>query len=113
MVERRLHPRRLVNARVMLFHESIGHVEGRTVDVSDGGLFVASDAPPHLRTGENVKVHLMDSSNPRIAFNMKVIRCTAEGYGLMFLDYEIDGQRRSIGNLRREYAKRKQPPPKG
>jgi len=100
--ERRVLVRRLVNARVMLVHGSIGEIRAITRDISDSGVFVAVRPVPKLPVGSHVKMHMLDSKNPGIAFNMKVVRTTSEGVGMMFIDYEIAGQRYPMDDLRKQ-----------
>lgn len=104
-IERRIFTRRLVNARVKLVHGTIGEVKAKTKDISDSGVFVAVKPVPKLPTGSHVKMHMLDSKQPGIAFNMKVVRTTNEGVGLMFIDYEIDGQRFGMDVLRKQLRK--------
>lgn len=100
--ERRIFARRLVNARVMLAHGSFGEIRAKTRDISDSGVFVVVQPVPKLPVGSHIKMHMLDSKLPAIAFNMKVIRTTSEGVGLMFIDYEIDGQRFPMDILRKQ-----------
>ncbi len=106
MIERRIFTRHLVNARVQLVHAAIGKVAARTRDISDSGIFAEVYPVPRLPNGSHVKMHMLDSAQPAIAFNMKVVRITKNGLGLMFIDYELDGQRFTIDTLR-EHFKRK------
>ncbi|MEJ2360219.1 MAG: PilZ domain-containing protein [Gammaproteobacteria bacterium] len=103
--ERRIFARHLVNARVMLIHGSIGEIRAKTRDISDSGVFVVVKPVPKLPIGSHIKMHMLDSRHPTIAFNMKVARSTDEGVGLMFIDYEIDGQRFPMDNLRKQVKK--------
>ena len=106
MIERRIFNRHFVNARVQLMHGAIGKIRARTRDISDSGAYVEVYPVPKLPTGSHVKMYMLDSSLPAIAFNMKVIRSTADGIGLMFIDFELDGQRFSMDALR-EHLKKK------
>lgn len=103
--ERRIFPRRLVNARVMLVNGSIGEVRAVTRDISDSGVFVLVNPVPKLPVGAHIKMHMLDSRQPDIAFNMKVVRSTADGIGMMFIDYEVAGQRFPIDDLRKHLQK--------
>jgi len=103
--ERRGFARRLVNARVMLVNGSIGEIRAKTRDISDSGVFVVVKPAPKLPVGSHVKMHMLDSRQPNIAFNMKVVRTTAEGIGMMFIDYEVAGQRFPIEVLRKQLKK--------
>lgn len=104
-IERRVFGRRMVNARVKLVHGTIGEIKAKTRDISDSGVFVVVKPVPKLPAGSHVKMHMLDSRQPGIAFNMKVVRATAEGVGLMFIDYEIDGQRFGMDVLRKQLRK--------
>lgn len=97
--DKRGFPRRMVNARVLLVNGSIGEVRAKTQDISDSGVFVRVQPVPKLPVGAHIKMHMLDSSQPGIAFNMKVIRSTKEGIGMMFIDYEVAGQRHPMGTL--------------
>ena len=103
--ERRVFARRMVNARVKLVHGTIGEVRAKTRDISDNGVFVAVNPVPKLPVGSHVKMHMLDSRQPDIAFNMKVIRTTPDGVGLMFIDYEFAGQRFPMDVLRKQLKK--------
>ncbi|MBI1424947.1 MAG: PilZ domain-containing protein [Gammaproteobacteria bacterium] len=103
--ERRYFARRMVNARVKLVHGSIGEVRAKTRDVSDSGVFVVVTPVPKLPVGSHIKMHMLDSRQPDIAFNMKVVRTTPEGVGMMFIDYEIAGQRFPMDVLRKQLKK--------
>jgi hypothetical protein len=104
-IERRLFVRHVVNARVRLTHSAIGEVMARTRDISDSGMFVEAFPVPKLPIGSHIKMNLLDSPRPEIAFNMKVARITKDGLGLKFIDYEIDGERYSIDKLRQQFKK--------
>lgn len=100
MIERRIFNRHFVNARVQLMHGAIGKIRARSRDISDSGVFVEVYPVPKLPAGSHIKMYLLDSALPAIAFNMKVIRSTADGIGLMFIDYELDGKRFRMDKLR-------------
>ena len=102
-IERRIFTRRLVNAMVRLTHGAIGNVKARTRDISDSGVYVEVFPVPKLPVGSHVKMNLLDSPQPEIEFNMKVARVESDGLGLMFIDYEVNGERFSIDNLRQQF----------
>ncbi|MGD9386548.1 MAG: PilZ domain-containing protein [Thioalkalispiraceae bacterium] len=106
-IERRIFTRHLVNARVKLTHSSIGEVVARTRDISDSGVFVEAYPVPRLPHGSHIKMQLLDSTEPDLAFNMKVARVEGNGLGLIFIDYEVNGERYTIENLRQQLSKRK------
>ena len=101
--ERRVFGRQFINARVRLVHSTIGEVNGRTMDISDSGVFVAISPLPKLPIGAHIKMHMLDSSQPKIAFNMKVVRNEKHGFGLMFIDYELNGERFTMDALRKHW----------
>lgn len=103
--ERRIFARRLVGARVMLSHGSFGEIRAITRDISDSGVFVLVTPVPKLPVGSHIKMHMLDSMQPAIAFNMKVVRTTSDGVGMMFIDYELGGQRFPIEVLRQQLQK--------
>jgi len=107
IIERRIFTRRLVNAQVKLSHSSIGEVRARTRDISDSGVFVEVFPVPKLPIGSHVKMNLLDSPRPEIAFNMKVARSEAGGLGLVFIDYEMDGERYTMDSLRQQFQNKK------
>ena len=107
MQERRYYKRKLVNARVRLYHANFDVVEGSTRDISDGGVYVVTDHPPLLQEGAQVKMILPQSQAPDIVFNMQVVRIDADGMGLMFLDYENQGRRGTMAELRNTMKKKK------
>ena len=106
MIERRIFNRHFVNARVQLMHGAIGKIRARTRDISDSGAYVEVYPVPKLPAGSHVKMYMLDSSLPMIAFNMKVIRSTTNGIGLKFIDFEVDGQRFTMDALREHLQKK-------
>lgn len=102
-LERRGFVRRLINARVKLVHSTIGEIQAKTRDISDSGVFVALSPVPNLPVGGHIKMHMLESSAPAIAFNMKVVRVLPDGLGLMFIDFELEGERYSIDMLREQF----------
>lgn len=104
--ERRAFVRRVVTARVMLHHSTIGDIEARTRDISDSGVFVELSPVPNLPIGGHIKMHMLESSAPAIAFNMKIVRVLENGLGLHFVDFELEGQRYTIDMLREHFQKK-------
>ena len=51
-------------------------------------------------------MHMLESSAPAIAFNMKIVRVLDDGMGLQFVDFELEGQRYSIDMLREHFQKK-------
>ena len=100
MDERRLHRRTLVDARVVLYHSSFSKMQGRTRDISDGGVFVVLDNATELKQGALIKMVMLESPNKDIIFNMSLVRQVQDGVALRFIDYEVEGKRYSMDELR-------------
>jgi hypothetical protein len=107
ITEKRSYMRKIVSARVKIMHSAIGEINAQTRDISDSGVFVEVYPVPKLPNGAHIKMYMLQSSSPLIAFNMKVARTAPDGIGLMFIDYEVDGNRYPISELRKSYSKRK------
>ncbi|UCE90078.1 MAG: PilZ domain-containing protein [Pseudomonadota bacterium] len=104
MAERRTYWRRPVNARVRLRHASFGETGGLTRDISDGGVFVHPEEHiPELVAGSALTLQFVDSVNPDLQFNMKVMRVLDEGVGLSVMNYELNGVIYDLGELRRQW----------
>ncbi len=98
--EKRAHVRNPVNARVRLSHSTFGVIHAKTRDISDSGVYIILPERLRLPVGAHIKMQMLESALPDIAFNMKVVRCEGDGISLQFVDYEIEGQRFSMANLR-------------
>lgn len=105
MSEKRAHKRKLVNSEVRLFHDSFGEIESVTRDISNGGVFVIVQPEHELGVGELVKMALLESSDPNVLFNMQVMRHDKGGMGLMFINFEVDGQEYEMKNLNKFWSK--------
>lgn len=101
--EKRDQFRKPVPARVRISHSTFGVIEAHTRDISDTGVFV--DLPHRLRLpiGAHIKLQFLDSARPEIAFNMKVIRESDEGIALTVVDFEVEGRRYKIDELREHW----------
>ena len=97
--ERRHHPRIPVGARVSIRQGSLGVLLASTVDISDGGMQVRLERAVKIPEGSHLQVNMLNSANPNISFNMKVIRSTGDILGMQFIDYEFEGQRHKIDHL--------------
>lgn len=104
MRERRRYKRKLINARVKLYHPSIDAIEGTTRDISDGGLFITIQPVPDVKPGDEVKLLLLESANPGVIFTMRVIRKEQQGLGLQFESFEEGGRKGSIRELRKRWS---------
>lgn len=70
-----------------------------TVDISDGGMQVRLEKRIKIPEGSHLQVNMLNSANPNISFNMKVIRSFDDILGMQFIDYEYEGQRHKIDDL--------------
>jgi hypothetical protein len=86
---KRANSRMPVTLTVEVTHESIGTVELKTRDMSNGGIFVFIDKDPGLNVGlevlVKVKGQLGDGEEPP-TLKMEVVRAEQQGLGLKFLD---------------------------
>lgn len=102
--ERRLSARKRVISSVRISHHLFGELDGRSRDISDAGLYVVTPKLPTLPKGAHVSLQLMDSSNPFIFFNTRVVRTNNNGIGLAIVDYEVDGERFNLDELKRQWV---------
>lgn len=101
--ERRQHPRHGVEAKIRLSHASFGDIDAVSHDISDRGLFVLSSNLPHLPKGAHINLQFMDSANPELLFNTRVVRMFEQGIGLVVVDYEYKGQRFKLQTLKKQW----------
>ena len=101
--ERRSFPRVPVRARVRVSHSLIGTIEGKSINISDTGLYVNLDNVPKVPRGAHVGLQMLDSVNPGIIFNTRVIHVTDIGLGIAIVDYEFEGVRYTLDELRRQW----------
>ncbi|MDH5445899.1 MAG: PilZ domain-containing protein [Gammaproteobacteria bacterium] len=97
--ERRLYPRFQIGSTVSIHHGSFGILMARTVDISDGGMQVRLEDGRKIPEGSHLQVNMLNSANPNISFNMKVIRSQDDILGMQFIDCEYEGQRHNINEL--------------
>ncbi|MDH5407969.1 MAG: PilZ domain-containing protein [Gammaproteobacteria bacterium] len=105
MKERRNFLRNPVTARVNISHGSFGSLMANTVEISDGGMSVLLDHDRKIPEGSHLQIQMLDSANPHIIFNMKVIRSEGKLMGMQFIDYELQGVRHRIDELVGEMKK--------
>ena len=101
--ERRQYPRFGVNAKIRLSHASFGNIDAMSQDISDNGLFVVAGELPQLPKGAHINVQFLDSSNPELLFNTRVVRMYRQGVGLVVVDYEYRGQRFKLQTLKKQW----------
>lgn len=102
-VERRSFPRMSVTARMRVSHSTIGTIEGYSVNISDTGLKLHCSDLPKLPRGAHVGLQMLDSANPGIIFNTRVIHMNESEIGLAIVDYELNGVRFTLDELRRQW----------
>jgi hypothetical protein len=102
-VERRSFPRMLVTARMRVSHSRIGTIEGYSINISDTGLLLRCQDLPKLPRGAHIGLQMLDSANPGIIFNTRVIHMGASEIGLAIVDYEYNGARYTLDELRRQW----------
>lgn len=101
--ERRSFPRVPVQARIRVSHSMIGTIEGQSINISDTGLYVSLANIPKVPRGAHVGLQMLDSVNPGIIFNTRVIHVSNQGLGIAIVDYELDGVRYTLDELRRQW----------
>ena len=80
-VERRIHRRKTVNAKVLLVHPEIGEQQTYTHDVSNAGVFVLLQKQPDFPPGTELEMHFLESKQDEIVFKMAVARTDKKGLG--------------------------------
>jgi hypothetical protein len=103
LVERRSFPRMAVTARMRISHSRIGTIEGYSVNISDTGLMLRCNDLPKLPRGAHIGLQMLDSANPGIIFNTRVIHMNEAEIGLAIVDYELNGARYTLDELRRQW----------
>jgi len=103
LVERRNYPRVPVTARMRVSHTKIGTIEGYSVNISDTGLMLHCSILPKLPRGAHIGLQMLDSANPGIIFNTRVIHMSDTDIGLAIVDYELNGRRFTLDELRRQW----------
>src|SRR5210317_465590 len=105
MSEKRVHKRKLVNASIRLIHDSFGEIDSIARDISNGGVFVIVQPEHEIDIGGKLKMVLLESSGPDVLFNMQVMRHDKGGMGLMFLNFEVDGEKFEMKKLNKFWSK--------
>lgn len=101
--DRRSFPRNPVQARIRVSHSLIGTIEGQSINISDTGLYVNLENIPKVPRGAHVGLQMLDSVNPGIIFNTRVIHVSDQGLGIAIVDYEFNGVRYTLDELRRQW----------
>lgn len=84
----RKHIRTKLTSSVKLIHPDTGTIEVKTLDISDGGIYLLSgkaDLPP---LGSQVQVQLIGTPFEAPVLDMTIVRIGQNGIGLQFVDAE-------------------------
>ncbi len=84
-------------------HTKLGTLEGYSLNVSDTGVFIRLSDLPKVPRGAHIGLQMLDSANPGIIFNTRVIHCSTSGLGVAIVDYELNGRRYTLDELRRQW----------
>lgn len=86
MSDKREHVRTPFVCRIKIGHETLGDLEVKTRDISDGGVFVSlkPEQMPPIGTVVVGQVQGLAEEAPQL--RMEVVRIESEGVGLRFLD---------------------------
>lgn len=103
--ERRHHLRRTVVTNVQLDHEILGKTIGSTVNISDTGILLLVDDLVQQAFPEDavLKLYLLNSINPDIAFTARVVRNNDHGLAVNLLAYEFRSIIYPLNELRRQW----------
>lgn len=101
--DRRSFPRVPIQARMRVSHSRLGTLEGYSINVSDTGIFLRLHDVPKVPRGAHVGLQMLDSANPGIIFNTRVIHSSESGLGVAIVDYELNGMRYTLDELRRQW----------
>jgi hypothetical protein len=86
--ERRKSERKEVDARATVTVEGHAPLTLNAVDLSEGGVFLKHESGPRLAEGAEVyvEVAMTGAGDAPIVAHARVVRVTAYGVGLMFID---------------------------
>ena len=85
MQEKRKHVRTAFSANVRFIHSSVGTLEVRMRDLSDGGVFLYTGDRVGLPVGEHVEIQAMDIEDAPV-LTARIVRIETDGVALMFVD---------------------------
>ncbi len=86
MSDKREHIRTPMMCRIRISHETLGDLEVKTRDVSDGGVFVILDPDQVPPVGSVVTGQVQGLMEAAPILQMEVVRVEPQGVGLKFLD---------------------------
>jgi len=102
--DRRSFPRVPIQARMRVSHSRLGTLEGYSINVSDTGIYLRLHDVPNVPRGAHIGLQMLDSANPGIIFNTRVIHSSDSGLGIAIVDYELNGMRYTLDELRRQWT---------
>ena len=85
-------------------HSRLGTLEGYSINVSDTGIYLRLQDLPNIPKGAHIGLQMLDSVNPGIIFNTRVIHYSNYGIGVAIVDYELNGVRFTLDELRRQWT---------
>ena len=102
MDERRENGREDTMSRVKISHSTFGTRKAITRNISSKGIYIELQEQPHLPVGAHIQLQMLDSAQPDMSFNVKVLRTDRQGVALKFVDYELNGERFEITDLQKK-----------
>jgi hypothetical protein len=84
-------------------HSKLGTLEGFSINVSDTGVYMRLSNLPKVPRGAHIGLQMLESANPGIIFNTRVIHSSSSGLGVAIVDYELNGMRYTLDELRRQW----------
>ena len=85
MNEKRKHIRTAFSATVKFMHASVGELDLKMRDMSDGGVFLFSTELADLPLGEVVQIQALDIEEAPL-LNAIIVRRETDGIGLQFVE---------------------------
>jgi len=85
MNEKRKHVRTAFSANVKFMHASVGELDLKMRDMSDGGVFLFSTDLADLPLGEMVQIQALDIEDAPL-LNAIIVRRETDGIGLQFIE---------------------------
>jgi len=85
MSEKRKHIRTAFSANVKFMHASVGELDLKMRDMSDGGVFLFSSDLADLPLGEVVQIQALDIEDAPL-LNAIIVRRETDGIGLQFVE---------------------------
>lgn len=86
MVERRLHERQRLDARVRLYHPVFGSIDGMMRDMSSGGMFISLEQIPDVHPKNGNSRFQCGMRNMDVVFDVSCVRTSNDGIGLIFVE---------------------------